>query len=618
MQKSFQPKQYQQEWDWRSKVKELSSVPTSDSVMDVDVLFVGAGPAGLSGAIRLKQLCQKDFPNIQIAVLEKASKVGGHSLSGAVINPVALSQLFPEVSLSDMPFRQKVQTEKLFYLTPRGKWPLPLPPTMKNKNFYTASLGEVLRWMAQKAEAMGVLVFPSFTADELLIEGKAVKGVSTFPLGLNKDGSKGGSYQAPVFIRSQVTVLAEGTRGHLSQTWMKWKNISSHYPQTYALGVKEVWEVPSGVTEGEIWHTMGWPLSADCFGGAWMYPLGEGLLSLGLVAGLDSSSPCLDVHGELQKLKSHPLFYRLLEKGKCVEWGAKTIPEGGWHGLPEVLHDEGLLIAGDAAGMVNVPALKGIHYAMTAGICSAETAFGALKQKDFSRKVLKGYDKQVREESCIGKELYPVRNVRQAFEKNIFLGLVQSGLMFLTKGVFPGDFKKEFKSDAEKIRQVGSSNGSSVGGSSVGGSSVGGADSPTASVGGSSVGVRAESSVGGSSVGGSSVGVDSVGSSAGSSATASVGVEAPRHKLAISKLDGVYLSGNKTRDDIPSHLKVKEGVPEEVQDFYVSLCPAGVYEKKDGKLIVNSSNCVDCKATDVLGPRWTPREGGSGPRYQKM
>ncbi len=556
--KPFQPKQYQEELDWQSKIKPLSSAPSDDSIMDMDVLFVGGGPAGLSGAIRLKQLCQKEFPDIQIGVIEKASRIGGHSLSGAVINPMAFKQLFPKLQESDMPFRQKVKKEKLFYLTSKKKYSLPLPPTMKNKKFYTASLCEMLRWMEEQAVVMDISLFTSFTANELLTEKDHVKGVSTFPAGLNKDGSASSSYQEPIFIRSKLTVLTDGSRGHLSQTWMKWKKVSSKYPQTHALGVKEIWEVPSGVISGreqEIWHTMGWPLPTDCFGGAWMYPLGGNLLSLGLVAGLDSSLQNLDVHEKLQELKNHSMFTRLLKNGKCVEWGAKTIPEGGYHSMPNQLHDHGLLIAGDAGGMVNVPALKGIHYAMTAGMLSAQVAFSALKKNDFSKEQLKPYDELVRQKSCIGEELYPVRNVRQAFDKNIFWGLIKSGLMFLTKGVFPGDSRNQLKTDAEKIR---------VHSTKIEGNAL----------------------------------------------------TSPVKKT--SKTEGVYLSGNKTRDDIPPHLKVKENLPEEIQAFYEHLCPAGVYERKEGKLIINAPNCVDCKATDVLGPQWTPKEGGAGPNYSKM
>lgn len=595
--KPFQPKKYQEKFDWSSKIKPLASAPSASAIMDMDVLFVGGGPAGLSGAIHLKQLCQKEYPDIQIGVIEKASRIGGHSLSGAVINPVVFKQLFPNVQMSHLPFRQKVEKEKLFYLTSKHSYPLPLPPTMKNKNFYTASLCEILRWMAEKAEEMDISLFTSFTANELLTENDCVRGVSTFPAGLNRDGSPSASYQEPIFIRSKLTVLADGSRGHLSQAWMKWKKISSKYPQTYALGVKEIWEVsPATIAnqEHEIWHTMGWPLPADCFGGAWMYPLGENLISLGLVAGLDSPLQNLDVHHKLQELKNHPVFKQLLQKGKCIEWGAKTIPEGGYHSMPKHLHDHGLLIAGDAGSMVNVPALKGIHYAMTAGLLSAKTALSALKANDFSSHTLKTYDEQVKKKSCIGKELYPVRNVRQAFEKNIFGGLIKSGIMFLTKGAFPGDYKHRLKPDAEKLKTRKTPEGKTTSGNT----GVAGVTNQNNTSGNTGV-----------------AGVAEVAKERDTSGNTGVSHQTQN---TLSKTEGVYLSGNKTRDDIPLHLKAKADLPEEVQKFYVHLCPAGVYERKQGNLLINAPNCVDCKATDVLGPRWTPKEGGTGPNYSKM
>lgn len=564
MSSTFQPKKYQLPFDWQSKIQNLSELSsTDDNTMEMDVLFVGGGPAGLSGAIHLKQLCQKDFPDLQVGILEKAARIGGHSLSGAVINPIAFKKLFPNLNENELPFRQKVKKEKLFYLTANRKCPLPLPPTMKNKNFYTASLCEVLRWMEEKAEKLDINIFNSFTADKLLVDNNQVKGIITTPSGLNRDGNKLSNYQEPVIIRSKVLVLTDGSRGHLSQAWIHWKNIKSKYSQTYVLGVKEIWETPYA-PKNEIWHTMGWPLPMDCFGGTWLYPIGENLVSLGLCASLNSPLKNLDVHLKLQQLKTHPLFANILKAGKCIEWGAKTIPEGGYHSMPNQLHDDGLLIAGDAANMVNVPALKGIHYAMTAGILSAETIFSNLKSRDFSAKTLKQYDYKVKRESCIAKELYPVRNVRQAFDKNIFWGLLKSGLMFLTKGLFPGDSQHTLE-DAEKVRTK----------------------------------------------------TDSISEQLKQSDFFQKNTKQDRTKT-MSKLEAVYLSGNKTRDDIPPHLIAKEDLPEEIQKFYEDLCPAGVYERKDGKLIINAPNCVDCKATDVLGPQWNPKEGGTGPNYQQM
>ena len=574
--KTFYPHQYQEKQGSKHKIKTLSSVPTH-ALMDMDVLFVGGGPAGLSGAIHLKQLCQKSFPDIQIGVLEKASRIGGHSLSGAIVDLMAFKELFPQLDLKQFPVHQKVQKEHLFYLSRNRKWPLPLPPPLRNKNFYTASLCEILRWMGEKAELAGVNIFTSFSADELLVENNTIRGVSTTPLGLNKKGSPGPSYQEPAFIRSKLTVLSDGSRGHLSQAWMRWKNIQSRYPQTYALGVKEIWEVPPQNLKGRrqsVIHTMGWPLPSSCFGGAWLYPMKNNLLSIGLVAGLDSALPDLDVQEKLQQLKTHPLLASFLKGGKCVEWGAKTIPEGGYHAMPEKLYDDGLLIAGDSAGMVNVPALKGIPYAITAGMLSAKVAFLSIQANDFSADVLKQYDEMVRKKSRIGKDLYPVRNVRQAFEKNIFWGLFKSGLMFLSQGKFPRDIKAHNLTDAKRVRVYKTKR----------------------------EGLR----------------FSFIKFLWGKVNKSKENKKPTLMAEPIEKSEAVYLSGNKTRDDIPSHLKVPASLPKEVQKFYTHLCPAGVYEQKEGRLVVNAPNCIDCKATDVLGPHWSPREGGAGPNYTRM
>lgn len=512
--------------------------------LSVDVLFVGAGAAGLSGAIRLGQLCQKDFPEVQIAVLEKGSYVGAHSLSGAIIDPSPLKALFP--GEKELPLHCPVKKEKLYYLSRRGKWPLPVPPSMRNKGCYTASLGEVVQWMAPRAEAVNVSLLTSFTADKLIVDHQGqVVGVSTFPTGLNRDTTPSASYQGPVEVRARLVILCDGVRGHLTQSWRRLKNISSRYEPSHALGVKELWEVPR-VPQGVI-HTMGWPLPGECFGGSWLYPLKGGRVSLGLVCALGSSFKNLDPHFKLQQMKAHPLFREVLKGGRCLEWGAKLIPEGGYHALPERLHDDGLLVVGDSAGMVNMASLKGIHYAMTAGLLAAQTAFEALKKNDFSKQTLKQYDERVLFKSCIGRELYPVRNVRQAFDGGLIAGLLGSGLMFLTGGRFPGDRRKTF-SDSTRVRYK----------------------------------------------------TDS---------------EALKGR---PKSESVFLSGNKTRDDIPPHLQAASDLPGEVQEFYTRLCPAGVYEKTRDGLRINAPNCIDCKATDVLGPAWNPKEGGSGPQYKQM
>ena len=329
----------------------------------------------------------------------------------------------------------------------------------------------------------------------------------------------------------------------LTQAYLKWQGISSPRPQIYALGVKELWR--SNKVPRNVIHTMNWPLPSTAFGGSFMYPMGKDLISLGLVVGLDYKNHNLDVHKMLQQMKKHPLFATYLEGGSLIEWGAKTIPEGGLEALPDRLHGDGLLISGDAAGFVNVPSLKGIHYAMYTGILAARSIYKALKTKNFSAQQLKSFDEDVKS-SFIFKDLKKVRNMRHAFKSGFIPGAFKAGLMTLTGGTFP-NAGKHFEEDAAEEKLV----------------------------------------------------VDEV-------------VDNP----GLSKEDAVYLSGNKTRDDIPSHLTVGENISDELKDLYVHMCPAGVYESSaDNKLQVNAPNCIDCKATDVLGPRWLPREGGSGPNY---
>jgi electron-transferring-flavoprotein dehydrogenase len=343
-------------------------------------------------------------------------------------------------------------------------------------------------------------------------------------------------------------VLSEGTRGALAQAWREWQGVASPNPQIFALGVKEVWKVPRPLDR--VIHTMGWPLSTEEFGGSWCYPQGD-QVSLGLVVGLDSPDSHLDVHGMLQRMKLHPLFRGILEGGTLLEWGAKTIPEGGYYALPERQYGDGVLIAGDAAGFVDVPSLKGIHYAMQSGIYAARAAFAALKSSNTSAAGLADYDRMVRE-SYITTDLHRTRNMRLAFKDGFVMGAAKAGLMTLTGGLFPGGMIR-MHADADAPRSPGS-------------------ERPFV----------------------------------------------PDGAYTLGKLDAVFKSGNATRDTIPSHLIVGKDIPAEVADFYAHLCPAGVYEREGDTLRVNAPNCVDCKATDVLGPRWTPREGGSGPKYRLM
>ncbi|HEV7596151.1 MAG TPA: electron-transfer flavoprotein:ubiquinone oxidoreductase [Gemmatimonadaceae bacterium] len=533
----------------------LTEPPDAEAV-PMDVLFVGGGPAGLAGAIELAKLIKSDreaggtLGEIQIGVLEKAGALGEHSLSGAVVNPVAMRALFPELKGSDFPFRGPVAGERVHFLTGSRSIRIPTPPTMQNHGYHIASLCEIVRWLGEKAEALGVNIFTGFPAASLLTEGNRVTGVRTTPSGLARTGDPGSGYAPPTDITAQITVLSEGTRGTLSQGYLEWQKIGSGNPQIYALGVKEIWETLKPLDS--IVHTLGWPLPRDVFGGSFMYPLSRNLVALGLVVGLDYKRTSDDVHEMLQRMKLHPFFRELLESGEMVEWGAKTIPEGGYYALPQRRHGDGLMIVGDSAGYVEVASLKGIHYAMQSGMFAARAAFDALKRNDTSAASLKEYDAMV-DGSFIVKDLYRRRNMRLAFqESNFYMAGLKATLMTVTGGALPGG-KIPSHADADVPRAV----------------------------------TEPEPFV-------------------------------PDGKLTFSKLDAVFKSGNATRDDIPSHLIVGPDITPDVAELYSHMCPAGVYERDGDRLVVSPANCIDCKATDVLGPRWTPREGGSGPKYRQM
>jgi electron-transferring-flavoprotein dehydrogenase len=528
-----------------------------DEALPMDVVFVGGGPAGLAGAIELARLVRKDNESgdgvgeVEIAVLEKAGQLGEHNLSGAVVNPSAFKELFPDLLMDDLPFRRPVTKEAVYVLTESNSYRIPTPPTMKNHGNWIASISEIVRWMGEQAEGLGVNVFPGFPVDALLIEEDNVIGVRTTPSGLGRDGESASADAMPaVDLTARVTVLSEGTRGSLSQAWLDWKGITSENPQIFALGVKEIWEVKKPLDR--IIHTMAWPLPKDAFGGSFMYPMSDSTVAVGLVVGLDYADARFDVHDSLQRMKLHPLFREVLEGGELVEWGAKTIPEGGYYSVPKERHGDGLIIVGDAAGYVEVSSLKGIHYAMHSGIMAARQIFDALKKGDTSREALAGYTTTV-DQSVIMKDLKATRNMRLAFKSGFYSGGVKAGLMTVTGGAFPGG-KISIEEDAAETKRL--------------------ASEPSKVV--------------------------------------------PDGKLTFSKVDAVYKSGNQTRDDIPSHLVIGEDVSAEAAEMYVHLCPAGVYERDGDKLVVNAPNCIDCKATDVLGPRWTPREGGSGPAYRQM
>jgi electron-transferring-flavoprotein dehydrogenase len=543
--------------------KDFLAAPAAgpDERIDVGVLFVGGGPAGLAGAIRLAQLLEtapdvrEKLGDTPIAVVEKGKYPGAHLVSGAVVNPVAFRKLFPDLPEAELPFRSPVRGEAIYYLTPTRAINAPVvPPTMKNHGNVIGSISEMARWLGERAEAAGVMMLNETTAQKLLVAGGTVRGILTGDKGLDRDGSPLPNHEPGVEIHAGATVLAEGVTGHLALTLVEHFGIAGANPQVYALGVKEVWDVPKPLDR--IIHTMGWPLTGSEFGGSFVYPLGDSQAVIGMVVGLDAADASLSVHDLLQAFKLHPLIKPVLEGGARNEkgWGAKTIAEGGFYALPRRLAVPGALLSGECAGLVNVPALKGIHYAMWSGILAAEAIFAALKAgRDLQAGALEDYESAVRE-SFIWKELRKVRNMRQAFNHGFWSGAALAGMMTATGGVFPG-WRFGSKGDAEH---------------------------PVTS------GGRA--------------------------------YPKPDGKLIFDKLSSVYASGNRTRDTQPNHVLVRTDVPRDIGDAWIAMCPAAVYEwtrDESAKpvLKVNPPNCVQCGAITAKGGRLTPPEGGSGPEY---
>ena len=543
--------------------RQYVTAPTDSEAerIEVGVLIVGAGPAGLACAIRLGQLLE-DAPEIRerlgevpVAVLEKGKQPGSHLLSGAVVNPRALRRLFKgRKRIDEMPFYGPVERESVYLLTPRRALRIPTPPTMKNDGNVIASLSRFGRWLAEQTEEGGAMILPETSAVKLLAGDGRVRGVRTGDKGRGRDGQELGNFEPGADVVARVTVLAEGTQGHLTGVALNRFGLAGENPQVWALGVKEVWKVTRRLDR--VIHTMGWPLRAAAryreFGGSFIYPMGDDMLTLGMVVGLDYRDAELSVHDLLQELKTHPFVRKLLEGGERLAWGAKTIPEGGFLSLPQRLHAPGLLICGDGAGLVNVPALKGIHYAIESGSLAAEAAFAALQrgQTPWTPGALAVYDEALRQ-SFVWKDLREVRNMRQSFGRGFWLGGALAGAMTATKGRFPpGDARTERDADQELMTTE-----------------------------------RARS------------------------------YPAPDGRLTFDKLSSVFASGNKTRDDQPSHIVIRRDVPQELARMWEQMCPAQVYEAGDGGVTVTPSNCVQCGAITAKGGRLTPPEGGSGPEY---
>ena len=432
-----------------------------DERIEVGFLIVGAGPAGLAAAIRLGQLMREDpetagrLGEVPVAVLEKGKAPGAHLLSGAVVNPRGLQLLFGNRKpFEEFPFAGPVEAESVLFMTRKHAYRIPTPPTMANDRNFVVSLSKLGGWLAAEAEALGATVLSETAADSLLVDAGRVLGVRTGDRGRNRDGVPLPNFEPGSDITARVTILAEGTQGYLTSAALERFGLQGASPQVWALGVKEVWRVPRPLRR--VIHTMGWPLRGRGkyreFGGSFIYPLGEDMVTIGMVVGLDYRDASLSVHDLLQELKTHPRIRKILAGGERLQWGAKTIPEGGFVALPERFHAPGLLLSGDGVGLVNVPALKGIHYAIESGRLAAEAAWRTLERGSTMRTALASYDEAIRS-SFIWKDLHEVRNMRQAFGHGLYVGGAMAGAMTVTRGHLPpGNARTERDAEQSIIR----------------------------------------------------------------------------------------------------------------------------------------------------------------------
>ncbi len=540
--------------------------------LEVDVAIVGGGPAGLAAAIHLVREAQRrGVEPPAVAVLEKAEEFGAHSLSGAILDPRGLDALIPDWRNQNVPVEAEVSQEAMLYLTETGQYKVPwLPPMMQHHGSFVVSLQKLVAWLATQAESLEINLFPGFAAVALLREDGRVVGVRTGDRGIDKRGNARGNFEPGYEVRARITLICDGVRGNLSQALIRDAGLSEgKNPQLYNGGAKEVWRVPDGrFAPGRVLHTMGWPLRSDTFGGAFLYGMQANLVAVGLVAGLDSPDPRLNVQERLQELKTHPYIRAILDGGELVSYGAKAIPEGGYWAIPRLAVD-GAMLLGDAVGMLNSMRLKGIHLAMESGMAAAETALDALAADDVSAARLSAYERRLKDGPA-GQELYKVRNFRQPYQKGLVHGMIHTALQFVTggRGVrerYPAVEDHHRRARLSEYRRP---------------------------------------------------------------APATPPYDG---KLILDRMTDVYHSATRHEENQPAHLLVvdpdlcRTRCREEFGNPCEKFCPAGVYEMikaEEGgvKLHLNFSNCVHCKICDIADPYgvifWVPPEGGEGPRYK--
>lgn len=537
-------------------------------VLEVDVLVVGAGPAGLCCAIELARRAKSRGTELSVLVLDKADEIGKHQLSGAVLDPRALLELFPHARAEGFPVQAEVGRDALYWLTEKSQYALRgplLPPPFRNHGNWIVSASEVVQWLAAQAEKLGVEVYAGFAGAEMVYaENGAVAGVRTVDQGRDRHGKEKSNFQPGMEIRARLTVLAEGTRGSLTKQLIAHKDLQQgRNPQIWGVGVKEIWEVRGDDLLGTVWHTGGWPLESSVYGGGWIYGLPGKRVSIGFVAGMDHGDPSFDYHARMQEWKTHPFLRGILDGGKLMRYGAKTVPEGGLHSMPKTWGD-GFLIVGDAAGFMNAARLKGLHLAMKSGALAAEAALEALAEGGCRTEKLARFEELFRA-GWAYEELSRVRNFRQGFQKGFWRGSLSAGLEILTRGRAVRGAKK-LESDHHRYRKSG------------------GAEA------------RPKPAFDG--------------------------------KLTFDKLTSVYHSGTIHEEDQPCHLVVLQPdvcttrCTQEYGNPCQHFCPAAVYEWEAGKgLKINASNCVHCKTCDVADPyqiiNWEVPANG-GPAYAGM